>query len=154
MRETPKTGRNARRPFIEVSETAGDTARRQRSASYRRGPWAPGWTPDASYYSNVAVRRYGRAYLMWLLSHQERKNSWSLAEFAGDMSPDEMKRLLNFLAVLRSYDRWWHYLAGYAEVPRGRGSHALTRFPLAAMGGRGRGDRDRCHRLLIARQYR
>jgi len=31
-----------------------------------------------------------------LLSHQERKNSWSLAEFAGDVSPDGMQRLLNF----------------------------------------------------------
>jgi SRSO17 transposase len=31
-----------------------------------------------------------------LLSHAERKNSWSLAEFAGDVSPDGMQRLLNF----------------------------------------------------------
>jgi hypothetical protein len=42
---------------------------------------------------------------------------WSLAEFAGDVSPDGMQRPLNFLAILRSYDRWRHYLAGYAGVP-------------------------------------
>jgi SRSO17 transposase len=42
------------------------------------------------------VRRHGRAYLLGLLSHTERKNSWSLAEFAGDVSPDGMQRLLNF----------------------------------------------------------
>jgi SRSO17 transposase len=50
----------------------------------------------AGCFGNVAVRRHGRAYLLGLLSHQERKNSWSLAEFAGDASPDGMQRLLNF----------------------------------------------------------
>lgn len=42
------------------------------------------------------MRRHGRAYLLGLLSHGERKNSWTLAEFAGDASPDGMQRLLNF----------------------------------------------------------
>jgi SRSO17 transposase len=50
----------------------------------------------AGVFRNVAVRRHGRAYLLGLLSHQERKNSWSLAEFAGDVTPDGMQRLLNF----------------------------------------------------------
>src|SRR5271165_4633847 len=50
----------------------------------------------AGVFSNAAVRRHGRAYLLGLLSHTERKNSWSLAEFAGDASPDGMQRLLNF----------------------------------------------------------
>jgi SRSO17 transposase len=44
----------------------------------------------------VAVRRHGRAYLLGLLSQAERKNSWLLAGFAGDVSPDGMQRLLNF----------------------------------------------------------
>jgi SRSO17 transposase len=47
-------------------------------------------------FGNAAVRRHGRAYLLGLLSHTERKNSWSLAEFAGDVSPDGLQRLLNF----------------------------------------------------------
>ena len=34
--------------------------------------------------------------MLGLLSHTERKNSWWLAEFAGDASPDGMQRLLNF----------------------------------------------------------
>lgn len=35
--------------------------------------------------------------LSWMtLSLAERKNSWRLAEFAGDASPDGMQRLLNF----------------------------------------------------------
>ena len=38
----------------------------------------------------------GGAYLLGLLSHTERKNSWSLAEFAGEVSPDGLQRLLNF----------------------------------------------------------
>ena len=50
----------------------------------------------AGVFGNAAVRRHGRGYLLGLLSHAERKNSWSLAEFAGDVSPDGMQRLLNF----------------------------------------------------------
>ena len=50
----------------------------------------------AGCFSNVRVRRRGRAYLLGLLSQAERKNSWSLAELAGDASPDGMQRLLNF----------------------------------------------------------
>ena len=50
----------------------------------------------AGVFSNAAVRRHGRAYVLGLLSHAERKNSWWLAEFAGDASPDGMQRLLNF----------------------------------------------------------
>jgi SRSO17 transposase len=50
----------------------------------------------AGVFGNVAARRHGRAYLLGLLSHTERKNSWMLAEFAGDLSPDGMQRLLNF----------------------------------------------------------
>jgi SRSO17 transposase len=50
----------------------------------------------AGVFRNAAVRRHGRACLLGLLSHAERKNSWSLAEFAGDVSPDGLQRLLNF----------------------------------------------------------
>lgn len=50
----------------------------------------------AGVFSNARVRRHGRAYLLGLLSGAERKNSWQLAEFAGQASPDGMQRLLNF----------------------------------------------------------
>jgi SRSO17 transposase len=50
----------------------------------------------AGVFSNTRVRRRGRAYLLGLLSQSERKTSWQLAEFAGDVSPDGMQRLLNF----------------------------------------------------------
>jgi len=50
----------------------------------------------AGVFANAAVRRHGRAYLLGLLSQAERKNSWTLAEFAGDVSPDGLQRLLNF----------------------------------------------------------
>ena len=49
----------------------------------------------AGMFGNAAVRRHGRAYLLGLLSHAERKNGWTLVEFAGDASPDGMQRLLN-----------------------------------------------------------
>jgi SRSO17 transposase len=50
----------------------------------------------AGVFANAAVRRRGRAYLLGLLSQAERKNGWTLAEFAGDTSPDGLQRLLNF----------------------------------------------------------
>jgi SRSO17 transposase len=50
----------------------------------------------AGVFGNSSVRRHGRWYALGLLSHQQRKNSWWLAEFAGDVSPDGMQRLLNF----------------------------------------------------------
>jgi SRSO17 transposase len=50
----------------------------------------------AGVLSKAAVRRHGRGYVLGLLSQTERKNSWWLAEFAGDASPDGMQRLLNF----------------------------------------------------------
>jgi hypothetical protein len=50
----------------------------------------------AGVFGNASVRRRGRWYVLGLLSHAERKNSWWLAEFAGEVSPDGMRRLLNF----------------------------------------------------------
>ena len=50
----------------------------------------------AGAFSNTRVRRHGRAYVLGLLSQAARKNSWQLAEFAGDASPDGMQQLLNF----------------------------------------------------------
>ncbi len=50
----------------------------------------------AGVFGNASARRRGRGYLLGLLSHAERKNSWWLAEFAGEVSPDGMQRLLNF----------------------------------------------------------
>jgi SRSO17 transposase len=50
----------------------------------------------AGVFGNAAVRRHGRAYLLGLLSQTERKNGWTLAEFAGDVSPDGLQRLLNY----------------------------------------------------------
>jgi SRSO17 transposase len=49
----------------------------------------------AGDFANAKVRRRGRSYLLGLLSQQERKTSWQLAEFAGDASPDGLQRLLN-----------------------------------------------------------
>jgi SRSO17 transposase len=50
----------------------------------------------AGVFGNASVRGHGRGYLLGLLSHAERKNSWWLAELAGEASPDGMQRLLNF----------------------------------------------------------
>ena len=50
----------------------------------------------AGRFAQVDSRRRARWYLLGLLSDAERKNSWTIAEAAGDVSPDGMQRLLNF----------------------------------------------------------
>jgi SRSO17 transposase len=52
----------------------------------------------AGEFGEVRTRRRARGYLLGLLSQCERKNGWTIAEFAGDAAPDGMQRLLNFYA--------------------------------------------------------
>jgi SRSO17 transposase len=52
----------------------------------------------AGRFAQVQSRHRARLYLLGLLSGAERKNSWTIAEQAGDLSPDGMQRLLNFYA--------------------------------------------------------
>jgi SRSO17 transposase len=49
----------------------------------------------APRFHRVEVRRRTGAFLRGLLAGVERKNSWQLAEQAGDHTPDGMQRLLN-----------------------------------------------------------
>jgi SRSO17 transposase len=50
----------------------------------------------AGRYAQAESRRRARMYVLGLLSGAERKNSWTIAEQAGDLTPDGMQRLLNF----------------------------------------------------------
>lgn len=50
----------------------------------------------AGRFAQADSRRRARMYVLGLLSGAERKNSWTIAEAAGDLSPDGMQRLLNF----------------------------------------------------------
>jgi SRSO17 transposase len=52
----------------------------------------------AGEFLQAPSRWRARRYLLGLLSQSERKNGWTIAEFAGDVSPDGMQRLLNFYA--------------------------------------------------------
>jgi SRSO17 transposase len=49
----------------------------------------------AGRFAQASSRKRARAYLLGLLSQTERKNGWTLAELAGDATPDGMQRLLN-----------------------------------------------------------
>jgi SRSO17 transposase len=49
----------------------------------------------AGRFGRVEPRRRALGYLQGLLSQVERKNSWWLAEQAGELTPDGMQRLLN-----------------------------------------------------------
>src|ERR671917_955443 len=50
----------------------------------------------AGRFAQADSRRRARMYLVGLLCGAEWKNSWTLAEQAGDLTPDGMQRLLNF----------------------------------------------------------
>ena len=66
-------------------------------------------------------RLRARAYLLGLVSGLERKNGWTLAEFAGDATPDGMQRLLNAACwdagVVR--DALGRYVAAHLGDPGG-----------------------------------
>lgn len=49
----------------------------------------------AGHFAQAQSRRRARAYVLGLLSGAERKNSWTLAEQAGELTPGGMQRLLN-----------------------------------------------------------
>ena len=72
----------------------------------------------AGVFSNASVRRRGRAYVLGLLSHTERKNSWWLAEFAGDVSPDGMQRPLNFSPHTEAAYVWSADSSSCRKLPR------------------------------------
>ncbi|HVW40643.1 MAG TPA: transposase [Amycolatopsis sp.] len=50
----------------------------------------------AGRFAQADSRRRALMYLLGLLSGVERKNSWTLAEQAGDLTPHGVQRLLNF----------------------------------------------------------
>src|SRR5215831_14709925 len=52
-------------------------------------------TKLAPRFERAEPRQRVLAYLTGLLSNAERKNSWQLAELAGEASPDGMQRLLS-----------------------------------------------------------
>ena len=52
-------------------------------------------------FAQVESRRRARLYLLGLLSGVERKNSWSIAEQAGELSPDGMGAVAELLSLGR-----------------------------------------------------
>ena len=51
-------------------------------------------TRTGSRFSRVEPRRRARAFVLGLLAELRRKNCWTIAEHAGDGSPDGMQHLL------------------------------------------------------------
>jgi SRSO17 transposase len=68
-------------------------------------------------FAQACSRKRSRAYLLGLLSRTERKNGWTLAELAGDATPDGMQRLLNFYSW--SADEVRDDLRGYVTAAIG-----------------------------------
>jgi SRSO17 transposase len=63
------------------------------------------------------LRLRAQAYLLGLVSGLERKNGWTLAEYAGDATPDGMQRLLN--AARWDEDDVRDRLTGYVSAELG-----------------------------------
>ena len=61
--------------------------------------WGPGFDAYMGAFSSrfprIEPRRRASSYVRGLLSELERKNGWTIAEGAGDKTPDGMQRLLN-----------------------------------------------------------
>jgi SRSO17 transposase len=85
------------------------------------GAWRAGlddaFAVIAGRFAQASSRRRARAYLLGLLSQAERKNGWTLAELAGDSTPDGMQRLLN--AYAWSADDVRDDLRGYVAAELG-----------------------------------
>jgi SRSO17 transposase len=78
----------------------------------------------AGEFVQAPSRKRARGYLLGLLSQSERKNGWTIAEFAGDASPDGMQRLLNF--YLWDADRVRDALARYVMRALGHPAGVLV----------------------------
>ena len=75
----------------------------------------------AGRFGRVEPRRRARAYVRGLLAPLAAKNGWTLAEAAGDATPDGMQRLLNAAAwdVDGVRDDMRAYAAGHLGSPDG-----------------------------------
>lgn len=91
-------------------------------------------------------------YVQGLISDLPRKNGWTLAEAAGDRSPDKMQRLLNHaswdahaaMGVVRDF------VVEHLAVPEGSGRHGVSAVAvLDETGQEKKGD----HTVGVKRQY-
>ena len=92
------------------------------------GTWAESFNElfalVAGEFAQAPSRWRARGYLLGLLSQSERKNSWTIAEFAGDATPGGMQRLLNF--YLWDADRVRDVTRGYVAARIGRPAGVLV----------------------------
>ena len=79
----------------ELSDQAAAAPPRLNLAEWRAG-FDELFARIAGRFAQACSRKRARAYLLGLLSRTERKNGWTIAELAGDATPDGMQRLLNF----------------------------------------------------------
>jgi SRSO17 transposase len=94
----------------------------------------------ASRFGRVEPRRRARAFVLGLLADLPRENCWTIAEHAGDGSPDGMQHLLGRAA-------WDHdgvrddlqaYVVEHLGDPEAGAGHRRNRRPQEGHSGRGR----------------
>src|SRR6266851_2247905 len=105
---------------MDLEEGAVAVARTMDLAAWRAG-FDEAFARVAGRFAQAASRKRARAYLLGLLSRCERKNGWTIAEFAGDARPDGMQRLLNFYSWSAGdvRDDLRAYVAGQIGDPAG-----------------------------------
>src|SRR5437868_2844662 len=85
------------RPRSRIMTAEFETARAETASEIER--WGVGLEAlharIAPRFGRKEVRQHALCYLEGLLSPIERKNSWQLAQHAGDKTPDGIQRLLS-----------------------------------------------------------
>ena len=100
----------------------------------------------APCFARVEPRRQARKYVTGLISDLPRKNCWTLAEQAGDATPDKMQRLLERAAWDASVRRCVRYARSWC---RGLGDPADAVLVIDESGQEKSGE----HTAGVKRQY-
>ena len=79
-----------------VDNRRSDGGRRpqHRTLSVGRPGWRSCWAGSRAGFGRVEPRRRARAFVLGLLADLPRKNCWTIAEHAGEATPDGMQHLL------------------------------------------------------------
>lgn len=106
--------------------------------------------------SGVFARRepalQARKYVTGLMSDLPRKNGWTLAEAAGDRSPDKMQRLLNHASwdVYAAMDVVRDFVVEHLAVPDRDGPHGVNAVAVLDETGQ---EKKGVHTAGVKRQY-
>jgi hypothetical protein len=95
------TARSTRSSSVTSSDTPPQDQFRNRLLARWQAGFEELFGLVAGRFAQVESRRRARLYLLGLLSGTERKNSWTISEQAGELSPDGMGAVAELLSLGR-----------------------------------------------------